>query len=548
MLVTLRTRLLLMILVVMAPAAVFIAIEARTTYDTALRALHDSQTMVAMNAGLRIHLDLESSGRLLTTLTSAAASSKNEHDCDMVFARALPFAPGTVAVRARRPDGIVCQAAAPERRNDAPALFQMLDKADFSTPPGSAALRNTRETRFASALSAGVRYLIASIAIENEDAQETTGELVIDLRRLPEGLGTVQRFGGATLALFDRHDVPLLVKGQEMAQAGWLPAAAPSSLEPGNSVVLAGRDGHKRSYALARVPGSSLFVVAGFDRAPQRAVFRQFLALLLAPLATMLALWLAYSRMIRTHVLRWTNGLAAAARAIAANHVARAPDEPGMPQELREVGKSFNAMIERQESRERKLQAALEHNQHLTRELHHRIKNSLQIVQSYIGLGKRSETGAARTALLRAEARVNALSTAYRLALADGELKDAPVDAYLEAVASNIGTLLLGPGQQIRSELALGADSRIDRLTPLGLILVETLITLLAAGDAVSITVSGQRKDDGTLTLTIGTDRPGLADDMDRRLLDGLIQQAEAEHHPLETPGTLLSLRLKPDA
>jgi two-component sensor histidine kinase len=322
----------------------------------------------------------------------------------------------------------------------------------------------------------------------------------------------------------------------------------PSSLEPGNSVVLAGRDGQERSYALAPVTGSNLFVVAGFDRAPQRAVFRQFLALLLAPLATMLALWLAYSRMIRTHVLRWTNGLAAAARAIAANHVARAPDEPGMPQELRQVGQSFNAMIERQESRERRLQAALEHNQHLTRELHHRIKNSLQIVQSYIGLGKRSETGPARAALLRAEARVNALSTAYRFALADGELKDAPVDAYLEAVASNIGTLLLGPGQQIRSELALGADSRIDRLTPLGLILVETLITLLAAGDAVSVTVSGQRKDDGTLTLTIETDRPGLADDMDRRLLDGLIQQAEAEHDSLETPRTLLSLRLKPDA
>jgi two-component sensor histidine kinase len=547
MLATLRTRLLLMILVVMAPAAVFIAIEARTTYDTALRALHESQAMVATNASMRIRLDLESSGRVLTTLTSAAASSKDEHDCDTVFARALPFAPGMVAVRARRSDGVVCQAVETERRQDAPALYQMLDKADFSASAGDDFAGDLKEIRFGSAIAAGVRYLIATIGIDGE-GQKTTGEIVIDLSRLPEGLGPVQSFGGATLALFDHSDLLLLVRGYEKAAVGWLPAAAPSSLEPGNPVALAGRDGKERSYVLAQVTGPNLFVVAGFDRAPQRAVFRQFMALLLAPLATMLALWLAYSRMIRTHVLRWTNGLAAAARDITANRAARAPDEPGMPQELREVGQSFNAMIERQEIRERTLEAALEHNQHLTRELHHRIKNSLQIVQSYIGLGKRRESGPARAALLRAEARVNALSTAYRLALADGELKDAPVDAYLEAVANNIGTLLLGPGQHIHSELALGTESRIDRLTPLGLILVESLITLLATGDAVSVTVSGERKDDGTLTLTIKADRPGLADDMDHRLLDGLIQQAEAEHNPLESPGTLLSLRLKPDA
>ncbi len=177
MLVTLRTRLLLMILVVMAPAAVFIAIEARTTYDTALRALYESQTMVATNAGLRIHLDLESSGRVLTTLTSAAASSKDEHDCDTVFARALPFAPGTVAVRARRPDGVVCEAVEPERRRDAPALFQMLDKADFSATAGHQAPAGPKSVRFASALSAGVRYLIATITIENEGREISQQEV-----------------------------------------------------------------------------------------------------------------------------------------------------------------------------------------------------------------------------------------------------------------------------------------------------------------------------------------------------------------------------------
>jgi hypothetical protein len=107
--------------------------------------------------------------------------------------------------------------------------------------------------------------------------------------------------------------------------------------------------------------------------------------------------------------------------------------------------------------------------------------------------------------------------------------------------------LLLGPGQRIHAELALGADSRIDQLTPLGLILVETLITLLEKGDAVSITISGNRHEDGTSTLAIKTDRPDLASEMNHRLLDALIQQADVVPDPDGAPGVLVSLRLKRD-
>jgi two-component sensor histidine kinase len=535
-----------MILVVMMPAAAFIAIEARTAYDTALGALHESQRMLAANAAMRVRFDLEASGRVLTTLMSAAASSKDRHDCDTVFARALPFAPGIVAVRVRRPDGLSCQAIEQVLQPEAPALLRMFDEADGPAQAAGELRGGVKEVRFTSSMAAGAHYLIASVGLDGDGANNT-GELAIDLRRLAEGLGSMRSLSQATLALFGHGDELLFMRGHEQAGPGWLPAAAPSSLATGEPLTLAGRDGETRSYVLTPVLGPNLFIVAGFDRTAQHAARWQFLALLLAPLATMLALWLAYSRMIRTHVLRWTNGLAATARDIGANRAARAPDEPGMPQELREVAQSFNAMIERQEVREHRLEAALEHNRHLTRELHHRIKNSLQIVQSYIGLGKRPETGRARSALLHAEARVNALSTAYRLALADGEFKEASIDVYLEAVASNIASLLLGPGQHIRTDLAFDSDSRIDRLTPLGLILVETLISVLTTEEAVSITVSGRKRDDGALSLTIEADRPGLMDASDRRLLDGLIRQAEAEHDPVEAPGTLLSLRLKPD-
>jgi two-component sensor histidine kinase len=545
MLSTLRIRLLIMILVVMVPAAVFIAVEARTTYDTALRALHDAHAMAAANVGMRIRLGLESSGRVLTTLISVADSNKNKQDCDTAFARALPFAPSVVAVRAHRPDGGMCAAVDPAYKHDAAALLGLPDTMDLPAPHNGQLPSALKNIQVGSGVANGVRYLVASVGGQGADSATHLGDLVIDLGRLTTDLRAAKAIKGANLALFDGGDLLLQLDGGHGGSETWLPASLLSAFAADGPVTLPGHDGETRVYVRSAVVAPNLFLVAGFDRAPERVVFRQFLALLLAPLATMLVLWLAYSRMIRMHVLRWTSELAAAARAVASNRHARAPDEPGMPLELREVGRSFNAMLERQGSRERSLEVALAHNQHLTLELHHRIKNSLQIVQSYIGLGKRGEVGAGRRALLLSEARVNALSTAYRLALADGELTEASIDDYLEAVASNVGALLLGPGQDIRATLAIGASSRIDLLTPLGLILVEALIVLLASDEPVSVTVTGQRQDNGDGLLTIAPDTVSFADRTDQRLLDGLIRQAGAERVPA-APGVLLALLLKP--
>ncbi|WP_163778234.1 sensor histidine kinase, partial [Proteus mirabilis] len=81
----------------------------------------------------------------------------------------------------------------------------------------------------------------------------------------------------------------------------------------------------------------------------------------------------------------------------------------------------------------------------LVRELHHRVKNSLQIVQSYLSLAKRNYSAEASRALSEAEWRVQVLAIAYRFSLAHGEMHAVRVDVFLEEVLAAISRLLPRP-------------------------------------------------------------------------------------------------------
>ena len=246
---------------------------------------------------------------------------------------------------------------------------------------------------------------------------------------------------------------------------------------------------------------------------------------------------------MRNRVLRWTHELAHTARVIASNRVARAPESPEMPRELREVARSFNTMIERQDQRERSLEEALAHNQHLARELHHRVKNSLQIVQSYLGLTKRNHTGEARRVLLMTECRVHVLSTGYRLALQNGEMRAVPLDEFFDCIAANVSSSLRESTQRVEPLFETGLNVEIDRAIPLGLILVEVLVIALENDVSASVTVRGSATPDGVGVLAINS-APAATIDSQRRLLNGLVQQASATLETGDGEGDLLLLRL----
>ena len=98
------------------------------------------------------------------------------------------------------------------------------------------------------------------------------------------------------------------------------------------------------------------------------------------------------------------------------------PDRLGTTAEIRELGQAFERAVDRIEQSERQMAEALEGQRRLVREVHHRVKNNLQVVASLLNIHGRSATTAeARAAYAAIGRRVDALSVVHRNHFAEVE-------------------------------------------------------------------------------------------------------------------------------
>jgi len=98
------------------------------------------------------------------------------------------------------------------------------------------------------------------------------------------------------------------------------------------------------------------------------------------------------------------------------------PHKLGPAAEIRELGQAFERAVERIEESERQMGDALEGQRRLVREVHHRVKNNLQVVASLLNIhGRSATTGEARAAYAAIGRRVDALSVVHRNHFADVE-------------------------------------------------------------------------------------------------------------------------------
>lgn len=106
--------------------------------------------------------------------------------------------------------------------------------------------------------------------------------------------------------------------------------------------------------------------------------------------------------------------------------------------EIRELGQTFRQFADRLAERERELKDALAHQVTLTREVHHRVKNNLQVIGSLINLHARGVTTEdGQTAYLTIQRRVDALSIVHRNHYAEFDDQGINVRTLLGELASN---------------------------------------------------------------------------------------------------------------
>jgi two-component sensor histidine kinase/CHASE1-domain containing sensor protein len=167
------------------------------------------------------------------------------------------------------------------------------------------------------------------------------------------------------------------------------------------------------------------------------------------------------------------------------------------------------------------LAAALREKTVLLDEVHHRVKNNLQVITSLLSLQARGASPEARAALADCRNRVNAMALTHQLLHENGDVTRLHAGEYLQRLAR----LLAESHRQAAGAIALrveGADTplrlELPRAIPCGL-LVNELVTnaykhAFPAARRGTITV-GLALDGDTARLTVSDDGVGLAPDFD---------------------------------
>lgn len=147
---------------------------------------------------------------------------------------------------------------------------------------------------------------------------------------------------------------------------------------------------------------------------------RLFLALpLLMWVTAALISWLLVTRLLIRPLRRLERAVTQLQPGESANVL---PDKLGPATEIQELRDAFARGLMRIEQSEREMSAALDGQRRLVREVHHRVKNNLQVVASLLNIhGRTAETPAARSAYEAIGRRVGALSVVHRNHFAEME-------------------------------------------------------------------------------------------------------------------------------
>ncbi len=123
-------------------------------------------------------------------------------------------------------------------------------------------------------------------------------------------------------------------------------------------------------------------------------------------------IWFATER----QVTQWIAYLRRISAAYRSGHYSIRPQLEDAPREFRSLGDGLSDMAASIQDRDRKLRDALDQKSLLIREIHHRVKNNLQIVMSLLSLqAGQLKDPAAQGALMQAQVRINALALVHRI-------------------------------------------------------------------------------------------------------------------------------------
>ena len=188
-----------------------------------------------------------------------------------------------------------------------------------------------------------------------------------------------------------------------------------------------------------------------------------------------------------------------------------------MPVELRELSRAFTQATRSLAAHEANLREGELKQELLIKEIHHRVKNNLQIIASLLNLqANRIRVPRLRAEFASARDRVRALATLHRYLYSEGDLQTLNMRSFLQELCTQLFQAI-GEKQGRRIQLHIEAPEiamATDQAVPLSLIVTEAVSNAVKyafpGGRSGHVHVSLAELDDGMGRLVIEDDGVGI--------------------------------------
>jgi two-component sensor histidine kinase len=332
------------------------------------------------------------------------------------------------------------------------------------------------------------------------------------------------------------------------------------SHEAAKPFLATGRDGVPRAYGIANLSDIDVSVLVSF---PQSIAFasadKEFWSVVariaVVWVLTLAAAWFVTDKMITRPV----RSVIRSASAIRRGDLATRPAIPKADSELKQLAVMFTEMADRVEEREVSLRQAVKEREALLREVHHRVKNNLQIITSLLNMQMSDKRSAAVAGqLLDAKTRIRALGIVHDQLYRKTDLTSVDLKRMCEDLCKQFWQIYGVDSGRVRCAVNVPSVAvDMDRAIPLSLLIAEALTNALKHafpnGRRGTVTIAAEPVGDRSC-VSIRDDGVGLREadrqtgrhlaSLGMRLMQGLAEQLDAELELRGEDGTELRLSL----
>ncbi|WP_169331811.1 sensor histidine kinase [Robiginitomaculum antarcticum] len=316
--------------------------------------------------------------------------------------------------------------------------------------------------------------------------------------------------------------------------------------------------GGKRSLVIIPSREKDIFVAV---TAPASNIFRWSvlnpLSSILLPLFAwvfgFLAIWWSTERLILTHIRKLQRATLKFAEGDQTQRVGKLQNPPAS---IRTLGWTIDYMADEISARESELKDSLDEKETLLREIHHRVKNNLQIIISLLNIQERKVADPAGLAAVNeTRNRINAIALVHRGLYESTDLRYVDMQTFLGRLVKELSVALACERKGIEVSVDATCDPmEADTAIPVALFVVETLTNSVKHGIAKGGQVKIRLVQQGIrVTVEVSDNGNGIIGEMKagtgQKLIKGFARQLGGTVEPMtdiDGYGTRLVFDIRP--